>query len=104
MQVGEDGTLQEWIFDFEELEPEHRHFAHLYGLYPGNVISPVKTPELIEPVKKVLDKRGDEATGWSRAWKMSTWARLYDGNRANKIFKRSVLHFFVCKMWQTNAS
>ena len=87
MQTGKDGSLQEWSEDWEEMEEHHRHFAHLYGLYPGNVISPVKTPELVEPVIKVLEQRGDGTTGWSRAWKMCTWARLYDGNRANRIFR-----------------
>ncbi|MCK0156489.1 glycoside hydrolase N-terminal domain-containing protein [Cellulophaga sp. F20128] len=86
-QVGKDGTLQEWTEDYEQMEPNHRHASHLYGLYPGNVISIDKTPELIEPVKKVLELRGDEASGWSRAWKMNLWARLRDGDRSNKIFK-----------------
>ena len=86
-QIGADGTLQEWAEDFEQLEPNHRHNSHLYGIYPGNVISPKKTPSLIEPVKKVLELRGDEGAGFSRAWKMNIWARLYDGNRAYKIFK-----------------
>jgi alpha-L-fucosidase 2 len=85
--IGKDGTLQEWTEDFEQLEEKHRHYSHLYGLYPGKVISVENTPELIDPVKKVLEQRGDGATGWSRAWKMNLWARLYDGNRANKIFK-----------------
>ncbi|MGJ8660337.1 MAG: glycosyl hydrolase family 95 catalytic domain-containing protein, partial [Cellulophaga fucicola] len=85
--VGKDGTLQEWTQDYEQLEPEHRHFSPLYGLYPGNVISTEKTPELIEPVKKFLNLRGDGASGWSRAWKMALWARIKDGDRANKIFK-----------------
>lgn len=87
MQVGKDGTLQEWVEDWSQTEKNHRHFSHLYGLYPGHVMSPVKTPELVEPIKKVLEQRGDGASGWSRVWKMCEWARLYDGNRANKIFK-----------------
>ena len=86
-QIGSNGSLQEWADDLEQMEDKHRHFSHLYGLYPGNVISPKKTPELIEPVKKVLEQRGDEGAGFSRAWKMSLWARLHDGNRAFKIFK-----------------
>lgn len=85
--VGKDGTLQEWTQDYEQLEPNHRHFSPLYGLYPGNVISVDKTPELIEPVKKFLELRGDGASGWSRAWKMALWARIKDGDRSNKIFK-----------------
>ncbi len=87
MQVGSDGTLQEWIEDWPQTEKNHRHFSHLYGLYPGHVISPATTPGLVEPVKKVLEQRGDGAAGWSRVWKMCEWARLFDGNRANKIFK-----------------
>jgi alpha-L-fucosidase 2 len=79
--------LQEWAEDYGQMEPNHRHNSHLYGLYPGNVISVTRTPELIEPVKKVLELRGDGASGWSRAWKANLWARLRDGDRVNKIFK-----------------
>tara|TARA_R110002050_G_scaffold67924_1_gene147287 strand:- start:109646 stop:112165 length:2520 start_codon:yes stop_codon:yes gene_type:complete len=86
-QVGRDGMLQEWTEDYEQMEDKHRHFSHLYGLYPGNVISPNRTPEFIEPVKKVLEQRGDGGTGFSRGWKMALWARLNDGDRANSIFK-----------------
>ena len=86
-QIGSNGSLQEWADDLAQMEDKHRHFSHLYGLYPGNVISAKRTPELIDPVKKVLEQRGDGGAGFSRAWKMSLWARLYDGNRANKIFQ-----------------
>ncbi len=86
-QVGKNGMLQEWTEDYEQLEDKHRHFSHLYGLYPGNVISAKRTPELVEPVKKVLEQRGDGGTGFSRGWKMALWARLGDGDRANSIFK-----------------
>lgn len=86
-QIGRDGTLQEWTEDFEQLEPNHRHFSHMYGLYPGNVISAKRTPQYIDACKAVLNQRGDGTTGFSRAWKMALWARLHDGNRANKIFK-----------------
>jgi alpha-L-fucosidase 2 len=86
-QIGSDGTLQEWTEDYAQLEDKHRHSSHMYGLYPGNVISVKQTPELIDACKKVLEQRGDGGAGWSRAWKMSLWARLYDGNRANNIFK-----------------
>jgi alpha-L-fucosidase 2 len=85
--IGKDGTLQEWTEDYAQLEEKHRHFSHMYGLYPGNVISARNTPELIEPVKKVLEQRGDGGTGFSRGWKMALWARLNDGDRANRIFK-----------------
>jgi alpha-L-fucosidase 2 len=86
-QIGSNGSLQEWTDDLAQMEDKHRHFSHLYGLYPGNVISAKRTPELVDPVKKVLEQRGDGGAGFSRAWKMSLWARLYDGNRAYKIFQ-----------------
>lgn len=86
-QVGKDGTLQEWSDDLEQLEDKHRHFSHLYGLYPGNVLSKRNTPELVEPIKAVLEQRGDGGTGFSRAWKMALYARLNDGERAHSIYK-----------------
>jgi alpha-L-fucosidase 2 len=86
-RVGKDGTLQEWTEDYGQMEDKHRHFSHLYGLYPGNVLSVKKTPELIEPIKTVLEQRGDGACGWSRAWKVNLRARLRDGERALSIYK-----------------
>ncbi|HTE00053.1 MAG TPA: glycoside hydrolase family 95 protein [Mucilaginibacter sp.] len=86
-QIGKDGALQEWTEDWRQLEKEHRHSSHMYGLYPGNVISYKNTPGFVEATKAVLNQRGDGAMGWSRAWKAALWARLKDGNRANKIIK-----------------
>jgi alpha-L-fucosidase 2 len=86
-QIGKGGMLQEWTEDYGQMEDKHRHFAHMYGLYPGNVISVKRTPELIDGCKAVLEQRGDGGPGWTRAWKMVLWARLYDGERARKIFK-----------------
>ncbi len=86
-QIGKSGCLQEWAEDYEQMEEKHRHFSHLYGLYPGNVLSAKRTPHLVDPIKCVLGQRGDGGTGFSRAWKMALWARLYDGNRANSIWK-----------------
>lgn len=85
--ISPDGYLQEWLEDYEEVDPQHRHVSHLYGLHPGNQISPSKTPELAEACRQTLERRGDEATGWSRAWKMNFWARLGDGDRALKLFR-----------------
>ena len=86
-QIGSDGSLQEWADDWKSLEKNHRHFSHLYGLYPGKVLWEKRTPALIEAYERVLNERGDAGKGFSMAWKMALWARLRDGNRANKIFK-----------------
>ncbi len=86
-QIGSDGSLQEWSDDWRSLEKNHRHFSHLYGLYPGRVLWDERTPALVTAYKNVLNERGDGGKGFSMAWKMALWARLGDGNRANKIFK-----------------
>ncbi len=87
MQISEKGYLMEWLEDYEEVEPTHRHVSHLYGLYPSNQISPNSTPELAAAAKETLNRRRDGGTGWSRAWKVNFWARLHDGNRAYKLLK-----------------
>jgi alpha-L-fucosidase 2 len=86
-QIGKSGNLQEWADDLEQLEDKHRHFSHMYGLYPGNVLSAKHTPELVNGIKAVLEQRGDGGTGFSRAWKTALWARLSDGERAHAIYK-----------------
>lgn len=87
MQIGSDGRLMEWLEEYKEADPHHRHVSHLYGLHPGNQISPEKTPELAEACRKTLNARGDGGTGWSRAWKINFWNRLGDGDRAYSLFK-----------------
>jgi alpha-L-fucosidase 2 len=59
----------------------------MFGLHPGHMITPRGTPELAEALRKTLNRRGDAATGWSRAWKTAAWARLEDGDHAYRIFK-----------------
>lgn len=88
MQVGKKGNLMEWLEDYDEPEPHHRHVSHLYGLHPGNQITPSKTPDLAEAARKTLELRGDDGTGWSLAWKVCFWARLEDGERCEKLIKR----------------
>lgn len=86
-KIGKDGTLQEWDEDWQQTEQPHRHLSNLYGLYPGDMISFVKTPQLMDAAKAVLVQRGDESSEWSRAWKVCLWTRMKDGNHALKILK-----------------
>lgn len=83
--VGDDGRIMEWLEQFEEADPHHRHVSHLYGLHPANEISVERTPNLAEAARKTLEARGDESTGWSMAWKVNFWARLHDGEHAFKL-------------------
>ena len=86
-RIGARGQLQEWQQDLAENEPHHRHTSHLYGLHPGNQITPASTPELAKACARSLELRGDEATGWSMGWKINLWARLLDGDHADIIVR-----------------
>ncbi len=83
MQIGKQGNLQEWIEDWGDLEKQHRHISHLYGVYPGAQITPRGTPQLAAAAKVSLNQRGDAGTGFGMAWKAACWARLNDGEHAN---------------------
>ena len=85
MRIGRHAQLQEWMHDWDDPDDHHRHVSHLYGLFPGNQISPWRTPELFAAARNSLNYRGDPATGWSMGWKVCLWARLQDGNRAYKL-------------------
>ncbi len=87
MQVGQYGQLQEWLHDWDRADDHHRHVSHLYGMFPGNQISPFTQPKLFEAAKNSLVYRGDKSTGWSMGWKVNLWARLLDGNHAFKLIK-----------------
>ena len=85
MQIGQYGQLQEWLQDWDKKDDKHRHISHLYGLFPGNQISPYRNPALFDAARNSLINRGDKSTGWSMGWKVNWWARLQDGNRAYKL-------------------
>ncbi|MES2461925.1 MAG: glycoside hydrolase family 95 protein, partial [Armatimonadota bacterium] len=84
-RIGKHGQLMEWMEDFDEPEPGHRHISHLFALHPGNQITPSGTPDLAKAARTTLERRlssGGGHTGWSRAWIINFWSRLGDGDRA----------------------
>ena len=83
-RVNAAGRIMEWQEDFEETEVHHRHCSHLWGLCPGSEINP-STPELYQGARLSLERRGDASTGWSMGWKANFWARLHDGDRADRL-------------------
>ena len=96
IKIGENGTVQEWMEDYEEGEPGHRHISHLYALHPSSQINP-STPELFAAAEKTLERRlsfGGGQTGWSRAWMINFYARLYNGNQSlghvNELLKKQI--------------
>lgn len=98
IQIGKHGQVMEWREDYEEAEPGHRHISHLYALYPSNQITVDQTPELAKAAKVTLEHRlssGGGHTGWSRAWIINMYARLWEGESAYehliKILTKSTL-------------
>jgi len=119
LKIGRLGQLQEWVADIDDPNCRHRHFMHLYAVHPGQQINPLSMPELAAAARSSMNLRGDGETAtlrdpkynsnwpcacrhsgrpddraiggnWSRAWKVWIWARLFDGNRADKIFSELI--------------
>lgn len=86
-QIGKYGQLQEWLTDLDDTTNKHRHVSHLWGVYPGDDITWDNSKEMMTAAKQSLLYRGDEATGWSLAWKINFWARFKDGDHAMKLLK-----------------
>jgi alpha-L-fucosidase 2 len=84
-QIGKHGQLQEWLEDFDEPEPGHRHYSHLYGVFPGDLMTPERLPEFWKAARVSLERRlaaGGGHTGWSRSWAACLWARFLEGDLA----------------------
>ena len=115
-KIGRLGQFQEWVEDIDDPNCKHRHLNHLLGLHPCKQLSPYKYPELAEAMKVSSNLRGDadnkalygigtnniehaskclhekfpydfySAQVWCRAARMCNWIRLFDGDRADKIY------------------
>jgi alpha-L-fucosidase 2 len=86
-RIGSDGRVMEWLQEYREVDPHHRHVSHLWGLYPGGEITRAGTPALAEAARKTLNARGDGGTGWALAHKLALWARLGDGRRGEELLR-----------------
>lgn len=90
-KIGKHGQIMEWEKDYDEKDPGHRHISHLYALWPGRDIIPDKTPELAKAAEVTLERRlsnGGGYTGWSCAWLICFYAKLWDGENAYKMLQK----------------
>ena len=92
LQIGKHGQLQEWLEDYDEVEPNHRHFSHLFALFPGDQITLEDTPKLARAARVSLERRMQGYTGWggSRSWAVALWARLGEGDMAEEQLRHLV--------------
>lgn len=95
-QIGRHGQLQEWLEDFEEAEPGHRHYSHLVGVYPGEMMTSRRLPEFYAAARVSLERRlaeGGGHTGWSRAWTAALWARFRNAEAAHEHLEHLISDF-----------
>ncbi|XP_015579863.1 alpha-L-fucosidase 2 isoform X1 [Ricinus communis] len=89
-KIAEDGSIMEWVRDFKDPEVHHRHLSPLFGLFPGHTITIDQDPELCKAAENTLYKRGENGPGWSTAWKIALWARLYNSKHAYNMVKHLI--------------
>lgn len=89
-QIGSQGQLQEWLEDVDSPENQHRHFSHMWGVFPGCDIDRETTPDLAAAALKSLQWRGDGPVGWSRAWQVHLFARFGDAETAHDRLVRMI--------------
>jgi len=86
-QIGRWGQLQEWMEDVDDSTDHHRHNSHMFAVHPGRQITPLSTPQLANAAIRALNARGENSTGWSSAWKINIWARLFQPEKAYAQFR-----------------
>lgn len=80
------GQLEEWMSPDDRGEPGHRHLSPLMGLFPGDRITPDRSPPaLVDGAQRLLAARGMHNYGWANAWRALCWARLKDGDKAYRL-------------------
>ena len=83
--IGHMGDLNEWYYDWDDWDFQHRHQSHLIGLFPGNHIT--NQADLLKACERSLEIKGDKTTGWSTGWRINLWARLHNAKQAYHIYQ-----------------
>lgn len=86
--IGHMGDINEWYYDWDDWDFQHRHQSHLIGLYPGSHITLKGTSDLAKAAARSLEIKGDKTTGWSTGWRINLWARLHDAKQAYHIYQK----------------
>ncbi|KAF9894795.1 hypothetical protein FE257_004416 [Aspergillus nanangensis] len=105
-QIGTQGQILEWRQEYEEADPGHRHMSPIVGLYPGSQLTPLVNQTLAAAAKVLLDRRiehGSGSTGWSRAWTMSLYARLLDGDAVWNHTQAFLQTYPSANLWNTDS-
>jgi alpha-L-fucosidase 2 len=85
-RLGADGGIMEWLEDYPSSKPNHRHTSHLWGVYPGDEITPEDTPELARAAKRCIVLRGNASPGWANMYRAAVFARIGEGDAARELF------------------
>jgi alpha-L-fucosidase 2 len=85
-RVGADGGVMEWLEDYPAAQSHHRHTSQLWGVYPGDEITPEDTPALAKAAKRTIVIRGKAGCGWANMFRAAIFARIGEGNAAEELF------------------
>ncbi|ACU74096.1 alpha-L-fucosidase, putative, afc95A [Catenulispora acidiphila DSM 44928] len=102
LRIGSWGQLQEWKEDLDDPQNQHRHVSQLYALHPGSDIDPLRDEDLAAAARTILNARGDGGTGWSKAWKINFWARLWDGDHAHRLLAEQLTGSTLPNLFDTH--
>lgn len=105
-KISKQGYLQEWMIDRPNLVTGHRHTSHLFGAYPGSIISVDKTPEVAKAAEKSLELRGSDGDcrrSWTWPWRTALWARFRNGENAHEMVAGLIKHNMLDNMIATHA-
>ncbi|MEY9932994.1 alpha-L-fucosidase 2 [Catenulispora sp. GP43] len=102
LRIGSWGQLQEWKEDLDDPRNQHRHVSQMYALHPGADIDPLRDEALADAARTILNARGDGGTGWSKAWKINFWARLWDGDHAHRLLSEQLTGSTLPNLFDTH--
>ncbi len=87
-RVGKNGNLREWYHDWDDQDPRHRHQSHLFGIFPGRHLGADSDSTILDAARRTLEIKGDNTTGWSTGWRVNLYARLGEGEKAYRMYRR----------------
>jgi alpha-L-fucosidase 2 len=102
LRVGSWGQLQEWKEDLDDPRNQHRHVSQMFALHPGSDIDGLWDEDLAPAARTTLNARGDGGTGWSKAWKVNFWARLWDGDRTHRLLAEQLAGSTLPNLFDTH--
>ena len=82
------GDINEWYYDWDDWDFQHRHQSHLISVYPGHRSRLTRHLIWLMQPTRSLEIKGDRTTGWSTGWRINLWARLHNAKQAYHLYQK----------------